>query len=382
MLLKLTVKTLQQKQFQIDVDPNSKVSDIKQKIEETQGHAVNLQKLIFSGKILLDDQSLASYNIVSEKDFLVLMVSKPKPSTSSIAGPSSVTASTPSPAPSTTPAPAPAADIVATASTAPPTSAAPAPAPVSAPVSSPAVPAAAETGSTTYDPTGVATGQIYESAVQNMMEMGFDRAQVQRAMRASFNNPERAVEYLMTGIPGGLGIEQQPAVSAAPPPQRSPATVPTQQIGNIQNLFSAASQQAPAQQQPQQASGPASDLSFLQSQPQFQQLRQLVQANPALLQHLLQQLGQSNPDLLQLINANQQAFLRLLNDDGEPEGEGGAPPGAQYIQVTQEEKAAIDRLEALGFDRALVIEAYFACEKNEEIAANYLFEHGNEEEWQ
>jgi UV excision repair protein RAD23 len=216
-----------------------------------------------------------------------------------------------------------------------------------------------------------------------MMEMGFDRAQVQRAMRASFNNPERAVEYLMTGIPGGLGIEQQPAVSAAPLPQRSPAAAPVaQQTGNTQNLFTAANQQAAAQQQSQQAGGPASDLSFLQNQPQFQQLRQLVQANPALLQHLLQQLGQSNPDLLQLINANQQAFLRLLNDGNEDEGEAGAPPGAQYIQVTQEEKAAIDRLEALGFDRALVIEAYLACDKNEEIAANYLFEHGNEEEWQ
>ena len=42
----------------------------------------------------------------------------------------------------------------------------------------------------------------------------------------------------------------------------------------------------------------------------------------------------------------------------------------------------LPQLEAMGFDRALVLEVYFACNKNEELAANYLSDHMHEfEEW-
>ena len=89
------------------------------------------------------------------------------------------------------------------------------------------------------------------------------------------------------------------------------------------------------------------------------------------------QLAQQQPDIYQLITQHPQAFMQLLEQgDGGEEEEEGDPPGV--VSVTQEEKDAIDRLTNMGFSRQRAIEAFLACDRNEEYAANYLFENAAE----
>lgn len=260
-------------------------------------------------------------------------------------------------------------------------------------------------------------GEQMNATVQQLCEMGFPEDQVRSALQAAFNNPDRAVEYLMNGIPEQV---------AAPP-----ATAPASTSGGAV----------------------ASSLEALRNHPQFDALRQLIQSNPAALPAVLQQIGGQNPELLRLIHQNQDQFVQMLNepitapaataapagaspfdlgglgggamptpqqiqqlvDSLSPEqqaqmaaqmgmtpeqlrglsqmlsnlppgameqmmasmggdGAGGAPGGGHRIMLTEEEAAAIDRLCDMGFDRNEAVQAYLACDKNEALAANFLMD--------
>ncbi|KDE06139.1 hypothetical protein MVLG_03554 [Microbotryum lychnidis-dioicae p1A1 Lamole] len=420
-MVSITFKTLQQKQFKIEAQPTDTVLDLKIKIQAEQGFEVASQKIIFSGKILADDKTVADANF-KEKDFCVVMVSKPKAAPAPAAAPSTSAASAvpATPAQASAPAVVPNAPAPAPAvpnSAVPETPSASTNSTVLDTVETPAV-AGASTGeeASSSSDTSFLMGSALQSSINEMVSMGFPRDQVMKALKASFNNPHRAVEYLMTGIPESSEPAPGPAAAAA---AGAPGT-PSRAGGNAAPLAStpapaaaaapAAAPNAPRNlfEVPAPVAAPAtaaattgaarsgaagsSELAQLAQQPIFGQLRSLVQQNPALLQPFLQQLGASNSELLSIIDRNQAEFVRFLQEGqegGAAGGEGleglldqfgddeeGEDRNEHYIQVTEEENQAIDRLTAMGFDREVVIQAYLACDRNEELAANYLLEHG------
>jgi len=126
----------------------------------------------------------------------------------------------------------------------------------------------------------------------------------------------------------------------------------------------------------------AGDMAFpaiesLMNSPQFAELRATVQRSPESLPQMLAALSASNPGLRDAIEANQEEFLAMLQSaeaDGSEEHGLESNEQAINIPVSAEDQAAVDRLKALGFSADQALEAYLACDRKEELAANFLFD--------
>ncbi|KAL9265787.1 Ubiquitin receptor RAD23b-like protein [Drosera capensis] len=357
-MMNLTVKTLKGNHFEIRVQPSDTIMAVKKNIEDMQGkdnYPCGQQLLIHNGKVLKDETTLLD-NKVTENGFLVVMLSKNKSSGSSGTS-ANQSASTTAPVPN--------------------------PRVVPPPETHAHEPVSADTYGQAA--SSLVIGSNLEHTVQQLLDMGggsWDRETVVRALQAAYNNPERAVDYLYSGIPPTTEVAE------------SVPQFPTTRSNSVNEAGTGASTPAsgapnssPFNMFPQEnLSDAAGDgygsLDFLRNNEQFQAIRTMVQTNPQILQPMLQELGKQNPNMLRLIQDHHAEFLQLLNEplDGS-EGDLFDRPDEDMphaISVTQEEQEAIERLEAMGFSRGLVIEAFLACDRNEQLAANYLLEHADE----
>lgn len=270
--MKLQIKTLNRKSLVVDIEPSQTVYDLKKELclYPDVGVQPEFQKLMYAGKILSNQDNLSVYNIDTNK-FLVVMVLKqpleksPPPieakkeeSSTSVATEESSIESKPH-------------DSVLTP-----------------PVAS----------SKTEDECKITSvsdankSKDRDQLVEQIVSMGYDEPDVRRALEASFNNPERAIEYLIEGIP------------AAPLAQ-----------GEIM-VADSDSEMSP--------------LDVFDTDPIFQSLRSTIQQHPELIDAAIQQIGEANASLLEMIDANQEEFLDMLinspndnddEDDASVEGE-------------------------------------------------------------
>ncbi|KAL3316866.1 UV excision repair protein RAD23 B [Cichlidogyrus casuarinus] len=280
-----------------------------------------------------DDKKLRDYN-VSEKEFIVVMMKINKPILKD-PEPKKPTASTEAPSSETTSKPA------------LPKESQPVPGEPSTP-SNPAAPQENESGV-----NALVTGSEYQRSVDEIMAMGFERSKVVQAMRASFNNPDRAVEYLLSG---NIPTLEEDMVTAQPGGNLTDSNSPSESVSE-------------------------NPIAALASHPQFQQMRAILRQNPDLLPQIISEIQSSNPAVFEVIRNHQEEFLRFLHQDEEPANTGqGTQPRQVVLTMTQEERAAVERLKAMGFSEDMVLQAYYACEKNEDLAADFLLREAADED--
>lgn len=310
--MKLIIKNLKQIPYEVNVkDDKITVNELKLEIEKAHNFDASNLKLLFNGAVLDDGKTLESYNI-KDDNIIIMMNARVKPK------------NIPQQEPPKEEKKEDKKEI-------------------------PQVQPQSQT-----KPQEPKTEKDYTNEVNSLIEMGFEKNEAKAAIKASKGNVDLAIDFLYNGIPENL-----PEENVAP--QESNNEQP--EIRELKKL--------------------ASIIKIICSQ------------QPSALESILSNIESQDPQLFEIITQHSDEFRAMLaeppteNDirnfqefqanaqrgNGGIEGRQGRrnPPGT--IELTKEEFEAVKRLREVGnFSDAEIVQAYFACDKNEEMAINLLFE--------
>ena len=184
----------------------------------------------------------------------------------------------------------------------------------------------------------------YSEQVNSLVDMGYEKEKAEKAIQAAHGSVDLALEFLNSGnIPESTGNVNIPGSGSNLPPEL------------VKN---------------------ASIIKII------------CMNNPEKITGLLNMFKERHPNLINLMKLHEEEFKNLLvspitqediNNFKEIEQELRRPQGPS-IRLTKEESDAVKRLQELGFSQAEAVQAYIACDKNEEMAANFLFEQKMREE--
>jgi len=320
-------------------------------------------KLIYGGKELNDDQTVESANIQS--NIAVILVAKKKQHVTQPKKKEEETTTAPQTTPSTETTQPPATTTPSTTETSTTTTA----------TTTPSTTTPTTTATQEEIPGGPGSPE-YEQTVQQFLEMGYDKNDIDECMKAAFYDRATAAEFLISGIPDNVKqMMQENGGNLPTPPTGGVGGLAAQLAGNQQGF---------------------SLRELFTLSPQLNSLRTAIRQNPVLLREFLQHVSQVSPELYQIIQSNPREFLEIINEPstgatptgtapttGTPQtptgGETGeVPPGQQpppgAIYITRDDERKINELVGLGFTKNEALQAYLACDKNQEMAANLLFE--------
>lgn len=363
--MKVSIKTVKGEVFQVEVTEQTKISYLKEKVHEKFGHEQDSQKLIHRGKHLDDNKTIAEAEI-KDGDAIIMMVQK------------KAVQKAPEPTPPTTPTPT---ATQPTGQTQPTLSGTQSVIPPHLRPNlggQPAQPAQPAQPQEPLDPSNeiVHGMQHIDEEITELMSMGFERDQVKAALQAAFFNKDRAVEYLLNGIPAHAVNPTQGAQGGSPGQPQTPGSqsdLPPGSEGLPQGQIAITQEQMILIQQ-------------LISSPAFNTLRQQALTDPNSLPALLQMLQQNYPSLFQLFTQNPQLLIAILSgnfnimnpnnpEEGGNEGDDALMPHDE--ELTPQDMEAVQTLMAMGFTQQQCIEAYLACDKNADLAINFLLDNMN-----